>query len=111
MSPKSESYGLRKHWKMRWEQDASRGRYTGNVHRDAAQLKLIGDDIGYEETKELIDFYFKVRRRPDFMWFLYNYDKLQRELDELEADRQHRETLREATRRRMEELQSRQNQS
>lgn len=96
---------------MRWEENPKRGRYTGNVHRDAAQLKLIGEDIGYDETKELIDFYFKVNARPDFMWFLYNYDKLQREKDELAEDKTHRQTLREATRRRMEELQSRQNQS
>lgn len=104
MTSKQQAHALRNHWKTRWKEDSSLGPYRGNIHRDSAQLKAVADDIGYSETIELIDFYFRVRAKPDFMWFLYNYDKLQKELDREAEDKTHRETLREATRRRMEEL-------
>ena len=111
MSDKKQSYAARAHWVKKWNENPSLGKYRGNVHRDAAQLRPIIDDIGYDEVKRLIDFYFKINVKPDLMWFLYNYDRLLNELERIEEDRRHREQLREATRRRMEELQLGQNPS
>lgn len=111
MAKDTRGYELRTHWKKCWETPykdrgkiKSRGPFRGNVHRDAAQLKAIAEDIGVEEAKRLIDFYFEVHADPDFMWYLYNYDKLRDEADRRDEDREHRQRLREATRRRMEEL-------
>lgn len=104
MADKKPGYELRSHWKTLWEKDSSRGPYRGNVHRDAAQLNRIAEDIGIQETRRLMSFYFRVGKKPSFIWFLYNYDKLRDEADRMEADKKHRKSLREATRRRMKEL-------
>lgn len=106
MAERKDGYALRDHWKTLWHKNPKRGIYRGNVHRDAAQLRRIADDIGVDETKRLMEFYFEVNRTPSFMWFLYNYDKLWEEADRRDEDREHRNRLREATRRRMKELQN-----
>ena len=97
------SYKLRGYWKRKHEESLGKP-FRGNVHRDSAQLRDIIDDIGYEETEKLVDFYFEVHPEPDFFWFIYNYDKLQKEESRRAEDRRHRQSLREATRKRMEEL-------
>lgn len=103
MAAGKEGYSLRSHWKRKWEQDPKRGPYRGNIHRDSAQLKRIVDDIGEQEARRLINFYFEVGKNISFVWFLYNYDKLRDEADRRDADRAERKALRDATRRRMEE--------
>ena len=104
MAQRKEGYELRLHWKLLWKQDPARGSYRGNAHRDAAQLNRIVEDIGAAETRRIMDFYFEVSDKPSFMYFLYNYDKLRDEADRRDADFEERRRLREATRRRMEEL-------
>lgn len=69
-----------------------------NVVRAAEQLDFIIMDIGLEETRELIDFYFTRNRRVhDFKSFAYNYDDLRVKRERIQRDREHRQRLHERT--------------
>lgn len=98
-----KKYALYGIWKKKWNA-ANKGSFRGSIHRDAAQLDRITTDIGYEETVELIEFYFKVKDRGhDLLWFCYNYDKLRDSKLAYEREEEESRKRREATRRRMEE--------
>lgn len=100
---KQESYKARAVWKKKYEATAYRT-WNSSIHRDSSQLKRVIDDIGYERTIEIMDYYFEIQPSPDFMYFIYNYDKLGEALDTRRKGVEKSHKLREATRRRMEEL-------
>ena len=78
--------------------------YIGNRFRDASMLKGVADDLGEETVVELIGYYFSVASRPDFTYFIFNYDKIIEEKNLFERDQLRRSKLREKTRERMIEL-------
>lgn len=100
---KQESYKARGVWKKAYESKTYRT-WSSSVHRDASQLKRVIDDIGYERTIQVMNYYFSIQDSPDFMYFIYNYDKLGEALDSRTAGIEHSRKLREATRQRMKEL-------
>lgn len=102
-SKNQQKYALYGIWKKKWQAANSRP-FSGSIHRDAAQLDRIVSDIGYDATKELIEFYFQTKKRDqDLFWFCYNYDKLRDSKLAYEADEKRRAKIREATRKAMEE--------
>jgi len=103
MADKKESYALRGIWKKKYE-DQTYQQWSSSVHRDAAQLARIIEDIGYERARDILTYYFEIQKRPDFMYFVYNYDKLGEALDTRTRGLEESKKLREATRKRMEEL-------
>lgn len=104
MSEKQESYKIRGVWKQKYESKTG-SRWNSSIHRDAAQLKRVVDDIGYERTVAIMDYYFDITRTaPELMYFIYNYDKLGEALDAREKNIKESERLREITRQRMKEL-------
>lgn len=102
-SKNQQKYALYGIWKKKWMEANSRP-FNGSIHRDAAQLDRIVSDIGYAATLELIDFYFRIKKREqDLMWFCYNYDKLRESKTAYDKDEERRAKIREATRLAMEE--------
>lgn len=102
MAEKRQDYALRGVWKKLY-QDSTYKQWSSSVHRDAAQLKRIIDDIGYDRAKEVMEYYFHISKKPDFMYFVYNYDKLADAKDARDEDRRLSKSRREATRKRMKE--------
>lgn len=103
MSKKRLDYALRGIWKKKYEDQLGQT-WNSSIHRDASQLNKVIEDIGYDRSKELIEYYFEVQRRPDFMYFIYNYDKIAEAKDARDKGIEQSKRLREATRRRMKEL-------
>lgn len=79
--------------------------YKGNIHRDSNMFQQASDDIGKETLLDAMRYYFEVNKAAwDFMYFMYNYDKVLDAKLARDADRKRREALRAETKRRMEEL-------
>lgn len=77
---------------------------NGNIHRGAAMLKRIAEDIGTQAALDLVDFYFASRQFHDIDWFIFNYNILSAEKDLSEIDSERRSKIRERTRLRLKEL-------
>ena len=75
-----------------------------NKYREKWGIQDLVDTVGFDRAKELISYYFRVSR-PDhqLQWFLYNFDKLDDMLKQIEEDKARRERIREQTKRMVEE--------
>jgi hypothetical protein len=93
-------YGV---WRKRYK-EAHGVEYVGSKYREAGMLKGVADDIGEQALRALIDFYFDYKSNHDFTQFIFNYDKLLREIDARERDRKYQERVRARTRERLQEL-------
>lgn len=87
-------YGV---WKKHYRERNGRD-YIGSKYRDAAMLKGVAEDIGVEELRSLIIWYFENKSIHDFTKFIFNYDKLLIERNRKDADVEYREQLRQRTR-------------
>ena len=49
-----------------------------NINTFAQQwaADAIIDDIGYDDARELVHYYFKITSSPSWTWFTYNWDKV-----------------------------------
>ena len=90
-------------WKKQYRQHYGKD-YVGNVYRDANMLKRVAGEIGQPELFDLIRYYFESTSRPDFTYFIFNYDKVMQERDLAVQDRERRKKVRDKTRQRMIEL-------
>jgi hypothetical protein len=78
-----------------------------NRYRDKWGMKDVIDTVGFDRAKELITYYFKTTNPGHSMiWFLNNFDELDRSLSEKEKDRDLRMRLREQTKKMIEERES-----
>jgi len=77
--------------------------YVGSKYRDASMLKGVAEDIGEADLREIMEWYFERKSRHDFTKFIFEYDKLAREMHAQRRDAKKRERLREHTRKRMQE--------
>lgn len=91
-------------------------RYRGQepkVNRHAARwgFESILMGMSPDKVKELIDYYFTTtsQKRHSLDWFLYNYEKLEDGLEQLELDRERREKLRKESAERVAEWRTRGN--
>lgn len=75
--------------------------YVGSLYRDASMLKGVADDIGADELRAVMQWYFERRSRHDFTNFIFDYDKLMKVMRAEQRDQAERERLRELTRQRM----------
>lgn len=90
-------------WKKRYR-EAHGVDYVGSKYREAGMLKGIADDIGEQQVRELLDYYFDHKTNHDFTQFIFNYDSLLREIHARERDQEHLERVRARTRERLREL-------
>lgn len=103
MTEKQQSYALRSKWKGLFEQ-ATGSKWNSSIHRDAAQLKPVLEDIGYDRCVEAMVYYTGVAGSPDFMYFIYNYDKILDAKKSRDSSIEQSRILREKTRERMKEM-------
>jgi hypothetical protein len=75
-----------------------------NKYRDKWAMQDVIDSVGYARALELIDYYFHIDR-PDhsLIFFLYNFDKMDKIKTEIDKDKKNRQLLLEATKSMVEE--------
>jgi hypothetical protein len=93
-------YGI---WKKKYLERHGK-EYLGSKYRDAGMLKGIAEDIGEDQVLDLMLWYFERKSIHEFTTFCWHYDRLIVERDAQRRDERYIESLRERTRKRMEEL-------
>lgn len=80
-------------------------KYKGNRYSDSWGFKDIIEDLGMEQARLLVGYYFKLAS-PDHSrsWFIYHYNEIYDNLLNGIKDARERQYIREETRRRTEEL-------
>jgi hypothetical protein len=74
-----------------------------NKYRDKLAMKDVIDSVGFERGMELLEYYFKTSKYGHpLLFFLYNFDKMDKAEKELVKDKKKREMLREATKKMVE---------
>lgn len=75
-----------------------------NLYRDRRGFEAMAEQLGYERAKDVIDYYMKIVDNPHTCkGLLYNYEKFNLLLIELEEDEKRGAVIREETRKRVEE--------
>ena len=75
-----------------------------NRHREKWAMQDVIDSVGYDRSKELLDYYFKTTKSGHPLnWFLYNFDKLDDIMVKLQQDKERREFLLAQTKKMVEE--------
>ena len=83
-----------------------------NKYREKWGVQDLVDTVGFDRAKELISYYFNIVR-PDhqLQWFLYNFDKVDDMLVQIEADKARRAYLLEQTKKMVEEAEENEHRS
>ena len=69
-----------------------------NKYRDKLAMKDVIDSVGFERGMELLEYYFKTSKYGHpLIFFLYNFDKMDKAEKELAKDKKNRQALREST--------------
>ena len=77
---------------------------TINKFREKWAMQDVIDSIGFDRAVELLNYYFKIDRpNHQLQWFLYNFDKLDDVLHQLNLDKLNRERIFLATKKMVEE--------
>lgn len=100
MAANNVGHKLLGEWKKLYHQRHGE-QYIGSKYRDASMLKGVAEDIGEADLREIMGWYFKHKSKHDFSNFIFDYDKISKEMQAHHRDQQERERIREATRRRM----------
>lgn len=76
---------------------------TVNKYRDKSAMKDVIDSVGFERGMELLEYYFKTSKYGHpLMFFLYNFDRIDRAAKDVIQDKKNRKLLREATKKMVE---------
>ena len=77
---------------------------TINKYKEKCAMTDVIDSIGYDRSKELLEYYFRVKKHGHpLQWFFYNFDRLDAMLIQSQADEIKRKKMREATKKMVEE--------
>jgi hypothetical protein len=75
-----------------------------NKYKEKWAMGDVIDSIGYDRSKELLEYYFKVTKQGHpLQWFFYNFDRLDDMLLQSQEDELRRKKMREATKKMVEE--------
>jgi hypothetical protein len=75
-----------------------------NRHREKWAMQDVIDSVGYDRSKELLDYYFKITKPGHpLTWFFYNFDKIDENMVKLQQDKERRKFLLEQTKKMVEE--------
>ena len=75
-----------------------------NKFREKWAMKDVIDSVGYDRAVELLVYYFRTNKSGHPLnFFFYNFDKIDFLKKEIDKDKQNRRTLREATKKLVEE--------
>ena len=71
-----------------------------NKFREKSSMNDVIQSIGFDRAMDLLDYYFRIpRSNHTILFFLWNFDKLDKAERELSKDKEKRRLLREATKR------------
>lgn len=77
---------------------------TLNRYKEKWAMQDVIDSVGFDETKDLLIYYFKLNKQGHPLQFFYfNFDKMQQLKIESEKDKETRRLLMEATKKMVEE--------
>jgi len=69
-----------------------------NKYREKWAMQDVIDSVGYDRSKELLEYYFKTTRSGHpLQWFFYNFEKLDLTLSQTQEDKTRRELIRSKT--------------
>lgn len=69
-----------------------------NKYRDKSAMKDVIDSVGFHRGMQLLEYYFKTPKYGHpLIFFLYNFDRIDRVQSDIEQDKIHRSILREET--------------
>jgi hypothetical protein len=69
-----------------------------NKYREKWAMQDVIDSVGYDRSKELLDYYFKITKSGHpLQWFFYNFEKLDLTLSQTQEDKTRRELIRSKT--------------
>lgn len=75
-----------------------------NKYRDKSAMKDVIDSVGFDRAMQLLEYYFKTSKAGhSLIFFLYNFDRMDKAEKEIAKDRKKREELRQATKKMVEE--------
>jgi hypothetical protein len=75
-----------------------------NKFREKWAMQDVIDSVGYDRAKELLEYYFKLNKPGHpISWFFYNFEKLDFNLQQAQADKARRELIRSKTKTMVEE--------
>ena len=76
---------------------------TVNKYRDKSAMKDVIDSVGFDRGMELLEYYFKTPKYGHpLIFFLYNFDRIDRAVKDVIKDKENRKILREATKKMVE---------
>lgn len=76
---------------------------TVNKYRDKSAMKDVIDSVGFDRGMELLEYYFKTPKYGHpLIFFLYNFDRIDRAVKDVIKDKENRKLLREATKKMVE---------
>lgn len=76
---------------------------TVNKYRDKSAMKDVIDSVGFDRGMELLEYYFKTPKYGHpLIFFLYNFDRIDRVVKDVIKDKENRKILREATKKMVE---------
>lgn len=93
MADKQQRYALISYFK-KIAKERSAPLQPINIHSQQWAADALIESYGYDECKDLVDYYFIVSASPDWTWFAYNSDKLLQSKSAEEEDRKLRALLR-----------------
>jgi hypothetical protein len=69
-----------------------------NKYREKWAMQDVIDSVGYDRSKELLEYYFKITKSEHpLQWFFYNFEKLDLTLSQTQEDKTRRELIRSKT--------------
>ena len=69
-----------------------------NKYREKWAMQDVIDSVGYDRSKELLEYYFKITKYGHpLQWFFYNFEKLDLTLSQTQEDKTRRELIRSKT--------------
>ena len=75
MADKKERFALLSLFKRLYK-ESGRGNLNINTFAQQWAADAIIDEIGYTESRDLVEYYFKINSSPNWTWFTYNWEKL-----------------------------------
>ena len=77
---------------------------TINKFREKWAMQDVIDSIGFDRTKELLEYYFELTKNGHpLQFFFYNFDKMDQLKNEIEKDKEKRRLLLEETKKMVEQ--------
>lgn len=77
---------------------------TINRYKEKWAMLDVIESVGQDRARELLEYYFRTAKTGHpLQWFFYNFDTLDRMMNELAEDAAKRERIRQQTKRRVEE--------